>query len=96
MEPIRGRLDAYLISFMSGPLKVSLIFTLMVVLFATDITASTVTDQWRTRSIILITFKMMLINHLQVNFDQIGSESDSTRMVPKGAVVVPEGMVPGA
>lgn len=61
--------DAYLNTLMTGPVSVSLIFTIIVVLFAIDINASIVTDQWRTRSIILITFKSMLVTHIKYNFD---------------------------
>lgn len=69
MTPLEHKLDAYVASCIVGSLKASLILTLIVVLFATDITASTVTDEWRTRSIILVTFKVLLVQHVGYNQD---------------------------
>lgn len=80
IESTTDRLDPYLLTLINGPLNVSMIFTLVVILFATDINSATIDDGWRTVSIVLIIFKTMLMAHLKINSDQIGSKADARRM----------------
>jgi hypothetical protein len=79
IESTPERLDPYLLTLINAPLNVSMIFTLVVILFATDIHSATISDGWRTVSIVLIIFKTMLMAHLKINSDQIGSKADARR-----------------
>ena len=80
IESTPERLDPYLLTLINAPLNVSMIFTLVANLFATDIKSDIVTDGWRTVSIVLIIFKTMLMAHLKINSDQIGSKADARRI----------------
>lgn len=63
--------DAYLVNLIAGPLKLSMLFTLIVVIFATDIATST--EEWRGRTIVLITFKSLLMTQLDINLQKIAN-----------------------
>lgn len=61
--------DTYLVTLINGTLKLSMLFTLIVVIFATDMATST--DEWRGRTIVLITFKSLLMTQLSNNIQKI-------------------------
>ena len=75
---IKNQVDSYIITIIVAGVKCSLVFLLLITLFATSFT--TATDEWRMRTILSIIAKVFLIQQLTNNLRQIGSANDSLKI----------------
>lgn len=75
---IKHQLDSYLITIITAGVKCSLIFAVMITLFATSF--ATASDEWRMRTMLSIIAKVFLIQQLTNNLRQIGSAADASKI----------------
>lgn len=71
---LQDHLDSFIVTTIVAPVNLSLLFTLIIAIFATPFT--TYADEWRMRTILCIIAKGFLSSQLQNNLRQIGSVAD--------------------
>lgn len=71
---LQNHLDSFIVTTIVSPVNLSLLFTLIIAIFATPFT--TYADEWRMRTILCIIAKGFLSSQLQNNLRQIGSVAD--------------------